>query len=166
MATTSTIQSDIRSAFHAANLIIINRSLIRSRATASSARRFFSPRPLISSHYRISTPVSFRVRAFSTVSTEPVFKVPDKPPICTADELHYVSVSNSDWRLALWRYHPSPQVGPTPSAFYALFLKKILFLNHNLLFSYFYYRRLQGIIRYCYCLELGLMPLVTISHLG
>ncbi|KAG5240421.1 hypothetical protein OIU76_013806 [Salix suchowensis] len=112
MATTSTIQSDIRSAFHAANLIIINRSLIRSRATASSARRFFSPRPLISSHYRISTPVSFRVRAFSTGSTEPVVKVPDKPPICTADELHYVSVPNSDWRLALWRYHPSPQAPP------------------------------------------------------
>ncbi|KAB5544789.1 hypothetical protein DKX38_012901 [Salix brachista] len=112
MATTSTIQSDIRSAFHAANLVIINRSLIRSRATASSARRFFSPRPLISSHYRISTPVSFRVRAFSTVSTEPVVKVPDKPRICTADELHYVSVPNSDWRLALWRYHPSPQAPP------------------------------------------------------
>ncbi|XP_021909580.1 uncharacterized protein LOC110823495 isoform X2 [Carica papaya] len=27
--------------------------------------------------------------------------------ICTADELHYVSVHNSDWRLALWRYLPS-----------------------------------------------------------
>ncbi|KAG6757724.1 hypothetical protein POTOM_038046 [Populus tomentosa] len=27
-------------------------------------------------------------------------------------------------------------------------------------------RRLQGIIRYCYCLDSGLMPLVTISHLG
>lgn len=30
--------------------------------------------------------------------------------ICTADELHRVSVSNSDWKLALWRYLPSPQV--------------------------------------------------------
>ncbi|XP_031254154.1 uncharacterized protein LOC116112090 isoform X2 [Pistacia vera] len=30
-----------------------------------------------------------------------------KPKICTADELHYVPVSNSDWRLALWRYLPS-----------------------------------------------------------
>ncbi|XP_008462198.1 uncharacterized protein LOC103500486 isoform X2 [Cucumis melo] len=27
--------------------------------------------------------------------------------ICTADELHYVSVPNSDWKLALWRYVPS-----------------------------------------------------------
>lgn len=29
--------------------------------------------------------------------------------ICTADELHRVSVSNSDWKLALWRYLPSPE---------------------------------------------------------
>ncbi|CAN8235004.1 unnamed protein product [Cochlearia groenlandica] len=29
--------------------------------------------------------------------------------ICTADELHYVSVPNSDWRVALWRYLPSPK---------------------------------------------------------
>ncbi|KAH8500709.1 hypothetical protein H0E87_015800 [Populus deltoides] len=112
MATTSTIQSDIRSALQATNLIISNPSLILSRVTFSSARWSFSPRPLLSSHYRISTPVSFRARAFSTESTEPVIKVPDKPPICTADELHYVSVSKSDWRLALWRYHPSPQAPP------------------------------------------------------
>ncbi|XP_023746316.1 uncharacterized protein LOC111894474 isoform X1 [Lactuca sativa] len=55
-----------------------------------------------------------RVRAFSSDETEPEIsisgeKVSNKPPICTADELHYVSVNNSDWRLALWRYHPSPQ---------------------------------------------------------
>lgn len=31
-----------------------------------------------------------------------------KNKICTADELHYVAVPNSDWRLALWRYLPSP----------------------------------------------------------
>lgn len=30
-----------------------------------------------------------------------------KPEICTADELHYVAVPKSDWRLALWRYLPS-----------------------------------------------------------
>ncbi|KAK1325790.1 hypothetical protein QJS10_CPA01g01585 [Acorus calamus] len=32
-----------------------------------------------------------------------------KPPICTADELHYVDVSGSHWRLALWRYRPPPE---------------------------------------------------------
>ncbi|CAJ2630651.1 unnamed protein product [Trifolium pratense] len=49
--------------------------------------------------------VPFRLKAFST-------GVHDKPSICTADELHYVSVSNSDWKLALWRYHPSPKAPP------------------------------------------------------
>ncbi|XP_010537470.1 PREDICTED: uncharacterized protein LOC104812153 isoform X2 [Tarenaya hassleriana] len=29
--------------------------------------------------------------------------------ICTADELHYAPVPNSDWRIALWRYLPSPK---------------------------------------------------------
>ncbi|XP_076951227.1 uncharacterized protein LOC143624468 [Bidens hawaiensis] len=53
------------------------------------------------------------VRAFSSDETNesPINgeKVVNKPPICTADELHYVSVENSDWRLALWRYCPSPK---------------------------------------------------------
>ncbi|XP_040996488.1 uncharacterized protein LOC121242643 isoform X2 [Juglans microcarpa x Juglans regia] len=35
-----------------------------------------------------------------------------KPSICTADELHYVSVPNSDWTLALWRYLPSHKARP------------------------------------------------------
>ncbi|KNA24183.1 hypothetical protein SOVF_018000 [Spinacia oleracea] len=33
--------------------------------------------------------------------------VVEKPENCTADELHYVTVPNTDWRLALWRYLPS-----------------------------------------------------------
>ncbi|KVH97640.1 hypothetical protein Ccrd_000270 [Cynara cardunculus var. scolymus] len=58
-----------------------------------------------------------RIRAFSTHGTGSEIsvtgeKVTNKPPICTADELHYVSVKNSDWKLALWRYHPSPQAKP------------------------------------------------------
>ncbi|CAM6119148.1 unnamed protein product [Calypogeia fissa] len=32
----------------------------------------------------------------------------DKPEICTADELHYVAVPGTTWRLALWRYRPPP----------------------------------------------------------
>ncbi|XP_021292356.1 uncharacterized protein LOC110422672 isoform X3 [Herrania umbratica] len=31
------------------------------------------------------------------------------PNICTADELHYVEVEKSEWRVALWRYLPSPE---------------------------------------------------------
>lgn len=30
-----------------------------------------------------------------------------KPETCTADELHYVAVPKTDWRIALWRYLPS-----------------------------------------------------------
>ncbi|KAJ4826517.1 hypothetical protein Tsubulata_023959 [Turnera subulata] len=52
-------------------------------------------------------------------------KAVKKPDICTADELHYVAVSNSEWKLALWRYLPSPKV------VYALFLDKSR--NHPLL---------------------------------
>lgn len=33
----------------------------------------------------------------------------EKPQICTADELHYVAVPDSNWRLALWRYNPPPE---------------------------------------------------------
>ncbi|PNX80879.1 hypothetical protein L195_g036891 [Trifolium pratense] len=29
--------------------------------------------------------------------------------ICTADELHHITVPNSNWKLALWRYLPSPK---------------------------------------------------------
>ncbi|KAL2603141.1 hypothetical protein R1flu_003934 [Riccia fluitans] len=32
-----------------------------------------------------------------------------KPEICTADELHYVAVPGTNWKLALWRYHPPPK---------------------------------------------------------
>lgn len=33
-----------------------------------------------------------------------------KPSVCTADELHYVPLANNEWKLALWRYLPSPVV--------------------------------------------------------
>ncbi|XP_065881238.1 uncharacterized protein [Euphorbia lathyris] len=100
MVTTSTnMQSDIRCALHLANLFI-NPNFVFSRRFSLPLRSNFSNRRLLSS--------SFRIRAFSTHSTDSL-KLPDKPPICTADELHYVAVPNSDWRLALWRYHPSSQ---------------------------------------------------------
>ncbi|XP_070027522.1 uncharacterized protein [Nicotiana sylvestris] len=36
-------------------------------------------------------------------------KTSPKPSVCTADELHYVPLPNNEWKLALWRYLPSPQ---------------------------------------------------------
>lgn len=59
-----------------------------------------------------TSPVRLITRAFSTGAGDVVEKIQEKPSICTADELHYVSMSNSDWRLALWRYAPSPQAPP------------------------------------------------------
>ncbi|KAL3830858.1 hypothetical protein ACJIZ3_019660 [Penstemon smallii] len=61
---------------------------------------------------RLTVEIS-NVRAFSTNRPQAeISAVVEKPPICTADELHYVSLNNSDWRLALWRYKPLPQAPP------------------------------------------------------
>ncbi|KAJ1381370.1 hypothetical protein SESBI_45190 [Sesbania bispinosa] len=49
--------------------------------------------------------------------------------ICTADELHRVSVSNSDWKLALWRYLPSPKVPLFPPKLSTLRFLLIPFCN-------------------------------------
>lgn len=57
-------------------------------------------------HLRLVSPV--RSAAFDGVHWER--KDDKRRSICTADELHRVSVSNSDWNLALWRYLPSPKV--------------------------------------------------------
>ncbi|XP_073004156.1 uncharacterized protein [Typha latifolia] len=38
-----------------------------------------------------------------------VMKEENKPALCTADELHYAPVPGTEWRLALWRYTPSPE---------------------------------------------------------
>lgn len=99
------IQSDFRSAFQLA-------TAFRNLNRAASFRRPPSSRS--------PPPLRIRARAFSTNESESKSKskiktnsnaylVSNKPSICTADELHYVSVNGSDWRLALWRYHPSPQ---------------------------------------------------------
>ncbi|KAL1203578.1 hypothetical protein V5N11_033437 [Cardamine amara subsp. amara] len=77
---------------------------IRSALRLASSTVYF-PRHIgfVTSSFRHRTTL-FQPRAFSSS-----VKLPTKPPLCTADELHYVSVPNSDWRLALWRYLPSPQ---------------------------------------------------------
>lgn len=40
---------------------------------------------------------------------ESLESAPAKPESCTADELHYVSVPGTLWKLAVWRYLPHPQ---------------------------------------------------------
>lgn len=104
------IQSDFRSAVQMAgkfgyfrqNQLIASRCLSRAAWLRPSSRALPSWPTYL--RWRVS------VRAFSTPGTEAQVKiVTDKPSLCTADELHYVSVSNSDWKLALWRYNPPPQ---------------------------------------------------------
>jgi hypothetical protein len=36
--------------------------------------------------------------------------IPSKPQVCTADELHYVAVPGTNWKLALWHYRPAAEV--------------------------------------------------------
>ncbi|CAL4998245.1 unnamed protein product [Urochloa decumbens] len=50
-----------------------------------------------------SPPISLSASAASS-SAAP--SRPHKPPVCTADELHYAPVDGDGWRLALWRYKP------------------------------------------------------------
>ncbi|RDX64017.1 hypothetical protein CR513_57479, partial [Mucuna pruriens] len=71
----------------------------RKRKTRTTPSRFH--------RRRASPPCPARHAAFDGVRME---KKDDKRrSICTADELHRVAVSNSDWKLALWRYLPSPE---------------------------------------------------------
>ncbi|KAK3036707.1 hypothetical protein RJ639_030531 [Escallonia herrerae] len=104
------LHSDIRSAIHLASTF--RQSSPHARLSAARAASFRLPL----SSLALTASAAARVRAFSTneagTDCGAVEKVPSKPPICTADELHYVSVNNSGWRLALWRYHPSPQAPP------------------------------------------------------
>lgn len=61
-----------------------------------------------------STPRPARHAAFHGARMEK--KGGKRRSICTADELHRVAVSNSNWKLALWRYRPSPEVTLFPSS--------------------------------------------------
>ncbi|XP_052199266.1 uncharacterized protein LOC127806186 [Diospyros lotus] len=104
----SMIQPDLRSALQIASAFVHrnpgHRPLLH-RGVAAVRR--LPPRSL-----------TVRVRSFSSNESEipdaaaAVEKVCNKPSVCTADELHYVSVPNTNWRLALWRYSPPPQAPP------------------------------------------------------
>lgn len=72
-----------------------------------------------------------------------------KPEICTADELHYVAVPKTDWRLALWRYRPSKLVRRGFTS--VQFLKNILRLIYTFMFLYVYvyvHRRIPVCVRF------------------
>ncbi|CAK9136932.1 unnamed protein product [Ilex paraguariensis] len=83
-------QSDLRSATHIATPL---------SHLLNPARSDFTP----------DTRLSVRTPRASLIALIAGKKNANKPSICTADELHYVSVHNSDWRLALWRYKGSPK---------------------------------------------------------
>lgn len=90
-----------------------------------------------------------------------------KPDACTADELHYVTVSNSEWKLALWRYLPSPKVLVLALAAdaFVLFNKRIFFFFWIVWSCVSIHRQSQGTIRCCCYLGLELMLLDMISLL-
>lgn len=110
----ATIQSDMRFALlHLASSSSSSSLSSSSVVSPTSVIRSLGPnliRPRAAMARR-ALMTSFGLRAFSTgAGNDAVVKVSEKPAICTADEIHYVSVPNSDWRLALWRYHPLPKV--------------------------------------------------------
>ncbi|KAK6931545.1 hypothetical protein RJ641_003338 [Dillenia turbinata] len=98
------VQPDVRFAVHMA--VKFGTYNTRLFFSGVAGRRISLRRPALTSSV-------LRVSAFSNASTasDGVVgeKVVNKPSICTADELHYVKVPNSDWKLALWRYLPSPK---------------------------------------------------------
>nr|GMD21160.1 uncharacterized protein LOC109160950 isoform X2 [Ipomoea batatas] len=111
-----TIHSDVRSAIQIAS------ALSRRGGGQPQQRRLLGPisvafgSPCRGSSAATAERMRVGVRAFSTdnagideVESVEAKKLPSKPSVCTADELHYVSANNSDWRLALWRYIPPPQ---------------------------------------------------------
>ena len=100
------IQSEMRSALQIATTFAYLRPnhVLVSRGVAAFRPPLLPPR-------LTAAKAKMKVRAFSTGEREmEESAVSKKPSVCTADELHYVSVSNSDWKVALWRYNPPPQV--------------------------------------------------------
>lgn len=94
-------------------ILTVYTKMVRSAIHMSTTFSYFNPirsdpcffRPSFS----LRTP-PVKLKALYATNAASERTAADKPSICTADELHYVSVHNSDWRLALWRYKPSPKV--------------------------------------------------------
>ncbi|OWM86289.1 hypothetical protein CDL15_Pgr011113 [Punica granatum] len=104
-AAMATCQTDIRSVLHVASFAVrsLSSGPVLSRSIAFAGR--ISPPAALSSQASLLKPCAFSTQEVDGTA----LKLPEKPAVCTADELHYVSVANSDWRLALWRYQPPPQ---------------------------------------------------------
>ncbi|XP_016505530.1 uncharacterized protein LOC107823406 isoform X1 [Nicotiana tabacum] len=106
------IQSDIRSAIQIAAVF---RHSHHYHHHLIYHRRLL-PRAVISYRNAPSCCFTVKLRALSTndsdtaIQRAAIQRVSNKPPLCTADELHYITVNNCDWKLALWRYIPPPQV--------------------------------------------------------
>lgn len=107
------VMLDVRSALHfAAAMCYLNP--IHVRNPNENGRRSRDRRQLVYttvSSPRLATlrPVSFSCEALKKkAEAEAPAKAKEKPSICTADELHYVSVPGTGWNLALWRYLPPP----------------------------------------------------------
>ncbi|KAJ4830431.1 hypothetical protein Tsubulata_029836 [Turnera subulata] len=110
VATAVTIQSDVWSALFDVNAN--RRFLPRAASSSSSSTARWPLLPRRAAALRGGGVVRAFSNEPSPSPSPPSFKLPEKPPVCTADELHYVSLPNSDWRLALWRYHPCPKAPP------------------------------------------------------
>ena len=101
--------SDLR-AFLAAAAVAHLSSSPASRASPCAAPPLPAPRLRTFASSRASTPPSSPAGAVASAAAAACEQAAAKPAICTADELHYAPVPGTEWRLALWRYRPPPEV--------------------------------------------------------
>jgi len=105
--------SDLR-AFLAAAAVAHLSSSLASRASPCAAPPLPAPRLRAFASSRASAPPSSPAGAVALAGASAAAAACEqaaaKPAICTADELHYAPVPGTEWRLALWRYRPPPEV--------------------------------------------------------
>ncbi|XXG45358.1 hypothetical protein AAC387_Pa02g0463 [Persea americana] len=126
------LQADVRSALHFAAAVCYLNPVLPTPppppgggASSSSSAAIWKRTKTKRNHILYSNSISmspFFTRAASSLRPVPSTRVEEdeeavekkasskkkNPSICTADELHYVPVPGTDWRLALWRYLPPP----------------------------------------------------------
>lgn len=121
------LQADVRSALHFAAAVCYLNPVLRTPppggggASSSSSTAIWKRTRTKKNSISISMSPFF-TRTASSLRPVPSTRVEEdveavekkasskkkNPSICTADELHYVPVPGTDWRLALWRYLPPP----------------------------------------------------------